>query len=92
MIVHVNEKKEVDIDVIEVYVKCTDRFCGFLRDSNGAIVIDYEDTYVPDFFPGNHNNEYLQLCIELKTGQILNWKPISRKALEQHIKEYTDND
>ena len=40
------------------------------------------DGYVPDFFPGDHGGDYMELDIELATGKILNWTPPTAEQIE----------
>ena len=56
---------------ITVSAKCSDLFWANVhtKDYN----FEY-DGYVPDFFPGEHWGDYVQLEIDLATGKILNWK------------------
>lgn len=53
---------------ITISAKCSDMFAANLDDGR-----EY-DGYVPDFMPGEHYGDYVQLDIELATGRILNWK------------------
>ncbi len=76
---------QVDVKTIKVHVKVCDRFCGALVDSDGQEVLNIENTYVPDWFPGDHYGDYLILDIDLETGQILNWKSPSVAAIEDFL-------
>lgn len=40
------------------------------------------DGYVPDFFPGDHFGDYVELTIELATGKIIGWKAPTEKDLK----------
>ncbi|MNO03326.1 hypothetical protein D3C81_2239890 [compost metagenome] len=42
---------------------------------------EYEG-YVPGFFPGEHYGDYLQLHINIETGQITNWRKPNAEQLE----------
>lgn len=61
---------------ITISAKCSDLFSASLDDGR-----EY-DGYVPDFFPGEHYGDYVELEIELATGKILNWKVPTEKDLE----------
>lgn len=61
---------------ITISAKCSDLFSASLDDGR-----EY-DGYVPDFFPGEHYGDYVELEIELATGKILNWKVPTKKDLE----------
>lgn len=61
---------------ITISAKCSDLFSASLDDGRSY------DGYVPDFFPGQHWGDYVQLEIELATGKILNWKVPTKEDLE----------
>ena len=66
---------------IHISAKCSDLFSAFLREDN-KIIGEY-DGYVPEFFPGEHYGDYVILEIDIKTGQILNWKQPTQKQLKE---------
>ena len=66
--------------IIQMCVKCSDMFSARLVDDKGKLVGDY-DGYVPDFFPGEHYGDYVELDIDADTGRILNWVRPQTKAL-----------
>lgn len=74
--------------VISISAKCSDCFTAEFCDDEGHEVADYQG-YVPDFFPEQHWGDYVQLDIDLKTGQILNWGPPTLEQINEIIK---DND
>ena len=41
------------------------------------------DGYVPDFFPGKHYGDYVQLEIDADTGKILNWKAPTKEDIDE---------
>lgn len=57
--------------VLNVSAKCND-MCSIDLIQDGRYVAEYSGN-VPDFFPGDHDGDYIQLEIDAKTGQILNW-------------------
>ena len=61
---------------ISITAKCSDAFSARLDDGR-----EY-DGYVPDFFPGEHYGDYVELTIELATGRITNWKVPTVKDLQ----------
>lgn len=69
---------------ISISAKCSDLFSAVLQgtDKDGKPVMAEYDGYVPDFFPGQHYGDYVQLDIDLETGRILNWKKPTKKDLE----------
>lgn len=54
-------------------------FTAQLNES-GACKGEYEGC-VPEFFPGEHFGDYIELDIDIDTGQILNWKKPTAKQL-----------
>lgn len=83
----VETKKSVTVDVkrIKTCIKICDRFTAELIGANGETIRSIEDEYVPDCFPGQHYGDYLELDIDIETGQILNWKPPIESELEQLV-------
>ncbi len=71
--------------VLSTCIKCSDRFAAILTDGTGKVLKEH-DNYVPEFMPGNHYGDYVELDIDIETGQILNWKKPSKKLLDQFIK------
>ena len=66
---------------LTVHAKCSDCFMGRLQDDKDQIVHVY-DGYVPsDLQIGS--GDYITFDVDLKTGQILNWKPITEIDLEE---------
>lgn len=61
-------------------------FTANLTDAKGTQIGEYAG-YVPEFFPGQHWGDYIELDIELATGKILNWKTPSRADLKIFTKE-----
>lgn len=72
--------KNENASVMKIVAKCSDMFSASFFDKNNACVGRY-DGYVPDFMPGQHYGDYIELTIDLKTGQILNWKPPTQNQL-----------
>lgn len=57
---------------LRITAKCSDLFGAQLIE-NGKLTGNY-DGYVPSWMPGEHYGDYVELDIDLATGQILNWK------------------
>ncbi len=72
--------------IIEISAKCSDLFWACVKDKDGNDICEY-DGYVPDFFPGQHCGDYVQLDIDLKTGQIVNWKPPTKAQLKEFMEK-----
>lgn len=67
--------------ILEIQAKCSDMFNATLEyDGLSAS----HDGYVPSWFPNpnvQHYGDYVQLKIDVDTGQILNWKRPSAAQL-----------
>lgn len=62
---------------IRINAKCSDMFSANLVDDKGIACGDAYDGYVPSWFPNpntEHYGDYVELEIDLATGQIVNWK------------------
>ena len=66
---------------IQISAKCSDLFSAILIE-DGKERGSY-DGYVPKFMPGQHFGDYVELNIDIETGQILNWKKPSEAALKE---------
>lgn len=66
-------KKLVDVDIVRMHfhAKIRDEGSYTFYDTDGDKVKEYEG-YVPGFVPGE-DGDYINLTIDLETGQILNW-------------------
>ena len=58
-------------NAIKICAKCSDMFSAQLF-QNGKQVGSYNG-YVPDFMPGCHFGDYVELTIDIENGKILNW-------------------
>ena len=74
------------ISTIQVTAKCSDMFSATAFDGDGNFAGEYNG-YVPDFFPGEHFGDYVELTIDISTGRITNWKKPSQDALAKLFKE-----
>lgn len=81
----INRKKVVEVEakVIKIHAKPCDSGNYTLMDQNGEQIHDH-DGYVPGFFPGG-GGDYLELDVDIETGKILNWKPPTKKQIEEFI-------
>ena len=59
---------------VHICAKCSDLCFSQVLDEGGAVIAEH-DGYVPDFMPGEHYGDYVELDIDIKTGKILNWNP-----------------
>ena len=58
---------------LNLSAKCVDMCCIDIYDDFGNKVYEH-DGYVPDFMPGEHFGDYIELVIDVDTGVILNWE------------------
>lgn len=65
--------------IISISAKCSDLFNATLLEDN-KVLGEYTG-YVPDWFPGQHYGDYVELKIDVDTGLILNWKKPTKKDL-----------
>lgn len=65
-----------------IVAKCSDLCYVTLMDAKGKAVAEHNG-YVPEFMPGEHYGDYIELNIDLATGRILNWKKPSKKILSK---------
>lgn len=77
----------VDVHKMNIFLKCRDEFSCTLYDIDGNKVLEYEG-YVPSIVPG-HDGDYLDLIIDVNTGQILNWD-LTAVKLKKFINEFKD--
>jgi hypothetical protein len=70
--------------VMQMSAKCSDLFSAFLFE-DGKEVGEYHG-YVPNFMPEQHYGDYVELKIDVDTGQILNWQKPSMAVLKSHFK------
>jgi hypothetical protein len=74
---------------IQLSAKCSDLFSCSVTDNKDNLLVDGYDGYVPAFMPDEHYGDYVILDIDVKTGQILNWRKDAEKLVRQFIKEET---
>lgn len=68
------------ITKIEISAKCSD-LCSVVATNEAGDTIQAGDGYVPNFMPGEHYGDYVQLDIDVETGKILNWVVPSDAAI-----------
>lgn len=72
--------------IIKICGKTSDLFSANLIGDSGLPKGEPYDGYVPDWMPGDHYGDYIQLDIDTATGRILNWKCPSSKQLAETFK------
>lgn len=74
------------IQTLHVTGKTSD-LCAIQAYGPDGEFIDGYEGYVPKFFPGEHYGDYLELHIDVQTGQILNWpKDLSQDVMRRDLK------
>lgn len=82
--INMTKPVKVQAKTLALHIKVRDEFTAALLDQDGETLLDYEG-YVPGFMPGEHFGDYLILDIDLDTGTIRNWKPVTAKAIEEWV-------
>jgi hypothetical protein len=77
-------KNSMNPAVVKVTAKCSDLCFTQVVDANDNVIAEH-DGYVPEFMPGEHYGDYVELKIDIATGKLLNWKPGS--YLHKFIKQ-----
>jgi len=62
--------------IMSITAKCADQFVANLSKDGKSVGKEYVG-YVPDFMPGKHYGDYVELDIDIVTGQIVNWKRLT---------------
>ena len=71
---------------LSIVLKVSDMFGAIILDSKGNEIGNY-DGYVPEFFPGEHYGDYVELDIYIATGRIVNWNVPTDEDIDKMIKE-----
>ena len=61
--------------ILRISAKCSDLCWTKYTDSKGNET--ESDSYVPEEIGIDDGGDYVDIDIDMKTGQILNWKPVS---------------
>ena len=61
--------------------KCSDKFYGTLYDNDEKYLGEYSG-YSPHFLGGS---DYVRMTVDLQTGQIEDWTPLSDENLEEFM-------
>ena len=81
------EVAQIKRKTLSITAKCSDMFSASL--SEGPSILQY-DGYVPTWFPNpneKHYGDYVELKIDVETGQILNWKKPTQAQLNETFKK-----
>lgn len=69
--------------VLKISAKCSDLFWARLEEDN--VEIANHSGYVISSMPEKHYGDYVELDIDIETGQILNWKKPSLTKLKSEM-------
>ena len=72
------------VKTISICGKTSDR-CSISYKNDKGTTIGESDGYVPNFMPNEHYGDYIELDIDIETGQILNWKKPTQKELKDSM-------
>lgn len=75
---------KINAKTLSLVLKVSDQFCALLKDSEGHPIKDYEG-YVPNFMPGEHYGDYVELDIDIDTGEIVNWEVPTKEQIEAFV-------
>jgi len=76
---------------LNINLKVSDMFDCTVQDNSGNYVIEDYCDYVPDFMPGNHYGDYVELEIDTTTGKILNWRKNAAALVKQFVDDQKEN-
>lgn len=65
---------------LSITAKCSDLCSVKFIDENGNVTKSKEYSYVPEDI-GIGGGDYVELDIDMDSGQILDWKPVSSKTI-----------
>lgn len=85
MEVEAKRKVKLDARTVSIYLKVSDQFYCQLFDQNKNCLKEH-DGYVPGFMPGEHYGDYVDLIIDIETGNILNWR--SPEEMQDKISQF----
>lgn len=93
---HVDAAKEdvKPLRKLTISAKCSDMFSAILYEDNKQVGNEYSD-YVPNWFPNpqaDHFGDYVELQIDIDTGQILNWRKPTKAQLNETFKGEENDD
>lgn len=79
--------RSVDVAVVRVCAKCSDLCSVVLLDTAGE-ELRRNNGYVPEFMPGDHCGDYVELEIDVDTGRILNWAEGGKADLARSLAKF----
>jgi len=92
MKINVTKTVEANAKMIEFRAKLRDEGYYLVYDDKGNLLAEADSQYVPnDIIPGDYG-DYVELQIDLETGQILNWVKPTVDAVQQFVEQYKIKD
>lgn len=89
--IEATEVVKVNVKVLKLELKVTDRFRASLESDKGVEVHAQDDGHVPSFMPGEHYGDYVFLDIDIDTGQIINWKVPTAEQIELFMEDDSED-
>jgi hypothetical protein len=81
----------INVKTLKLHLKVSDMFTASLESSAGTELYSQDDGYVPGFMPGQHYGDYVELDIDIDTGQITNWKKPTAEQIEEFMKDDSED-
>lgn len=73
---------------LRICAKVSDTGWYGVEDENGNLVAETDGgDYVPNFIPGEHWGDYIELDIDIETGQVLNWN-VDKNVLRSWVRKH----
>lgn len=69
--------------ILSITAKCSDLFNATLKVDGKEVKT--HDGYVPNFMPEEHYGDYVELDIDIDTGNIVNWCTPSEDELDTQL-------
>jgi len=71
---------------LKINAKCSDLCFADLINDKGETIAE-RDGYVPQNVNLGYDDDYVEFEVDIKTGQILNWKPLTEKQVIAALKK-----
>lgn len=78
------------ITTIKIVAKCSDN-CHIKYVNEKQEIVAQGHDYVPDFMPEEHYGDYVELDIDIATGQVLNWKKPTQAQIKTAMRKLPGN-
>lgn len=74
---------KVKVQFVRVHMKIRDEGTYILLDQDKKQIVEIDNCYVPsDIIPGS-SDDYIDIIIDIETGQIVNWKKPSPREIKE---------